>query len=353
MGEYQGQLFKGPDEPERAGNCAVEQKIKFFNPGKLFSHHCGLNIAVSPRGAGKTYSTLKFCGNEYLNKGSQFIYARRTEKEMQKVADKLFSALHNDNVFGDNRFEVIGDTIYHKRGKDNKGIAGFVIPLSMASQYKSASFDKVGTIILDEFIDEKGRYLPDEPEKLLSLIETVFRLRPFRALLLGNLISAYNPYYVYWGIPCTTAEIWKDKKRGILLNNYRSESYENAKAQTPFARLIEDTPYGNFILNNTNIRDNFEGVEKYSGRKDIILTFEHAAKLYAMYRVEDTVYIERAESRAARHYNLEKIFRVNVRNIARNNAVFRILRQFGGQGRLLFGDMESKVACEQIYYVKQ
>ena len=81
-------------------------------------------------------------------------------------------------------------------------ICGFVLPLSVANILKSTSFNKVSTIIFDEFIIDKGcyRYLANEVEQFLDMVETIARLRDVRVLFLGNAISVTNPYFTYFNL---------------------------------------------------------------------------------------------------------------------------------------------------------
>lgn len=74
--------------------------------------------------------------------------------------------------------------------------------MSIANILKSSSYEKVDTIIFDEFLIDKGsyHYLQNEVTQLLDVIETVARLRDIRVIFLGNAISITNPYFNYFNL---------------------------------------------------------------------------------------------------------------------------------------------------------
>lgn len=328
--------------------------IKYFNPGRVYSHNCTLNFVVSVRGAGKTYSTLLYSIIEFITKDHQFVYVRRTEKELLKTKDKIFLAHKANNCYSGDIY-ILGDTILYQKTKQSDAVVmGYVIPLSMVHQYKSSSFPRVKYLIFDEFIEERDVYLKNEPEKLLSLIETIFRTKPIKCILLGNLISFYNPYFTYFNIPCIEDCIWKDKKRGILYYHFKSDTYSDNKKKTPFAKLIENTPYGNFILDNTNILDDNSLIKRNTGKKDIWVGFIHNNMYFHIFRIKEGIYvIEKNKEHDVNMYNIDKIFRDESYNVAKNHIIMRILKRYASRGKIYFGDMKSKIACEQIYFSKQ
>lgn len=329
--------------------------VKYFNPGRVFSHNCIFNVVVSARGAGKTYSTFKYVLNNFFKKGQQFVYVRRTEKEMSRVRDNLFDAVMYD-CFPDYRIEVVGDKLIAKsvENKSDVGvICGYIMPLSLSNQYKSGSYPKVTTVIYDEYINESGKYLKDEPEKLINLLETIFRTRQCRCILLGNESTAYNPFHLSLGIPPHVDE-WKDKKRKIYFLRFTSESYSEFKKSTDFARLIEGTRYGDFILDNSNILDSEEAVRKIKGKKEIKCTFMLEGGIYGLYMMYDgrntSAYIERWEKEHNRHFNLDRVFRENTFNVAKNNHIVKILSQRSREGLIFFDSVPTKMVCQSLLF---
>ena len=103
----------------------------------------------------------------------------------------------NRKKYGNNKITNKKDTMYI-----DKKVCGYAIPLSTANILKSATFEKVDTIIFDEFIIDKGsyHYLQNEVIQLLDIIETIARLRDIKIIFLGNAISVTNPYFTFFDI---------------------------------------------------------------------------------------------------------------------------------------------------------
>lgn len=282
----------------------------FYNPSITLSHDCLLNFVTSERGAGKSYSTLKHCVNDYLKRGNEFIYLRRTAVELDVVEPTMFKALECDNVVIDGAFRVVDHAILHDRK-----IAGRCIALSTAHQLKSTAFPMVKTIIFDEFLQENNRYLKNEPEKLLSVIETIGRMRDIRVICLGNQHTLFNPYYNYFKLrPKKDSVFTKDYERSILIHQFKSDEYRKAKKETKFGRLIKGTEYGGFMLNNENYADNYEFVDNLKGiKKYPVANIVCSDVKMIVYDCEINnsigIYICEGNIEALRTYNYDEILR--------------------------------------------
>lgn len=328
----------------------------FYNPKTTLSHNCFFNLVVSNRGSGKSYSTLLLAVQNYLKKGQEFVYIRRTQIELDNAKNSLFKALEFNNEIKTNEFITIGNNIYHRIPIDNTkeelNIAGYIIALSKTRQFKSVAYPKVHLIIFDEFIDENGKYLKNECENLLSIIETIARLRKIKVILLGNLITKYNPYFLYFNITFNqNKEFIKDKERSILIHNFKSTEYTKTKKETPFAKLIENTEYGMFILENKNIIDKDDFVRKFKTASKIpqvnFIFEELPMTAYIVDKPDNTfLYIDKGHNKNAMYnLNMDEELRENFKNIKRRNPVSMIINRYARNGQIYFsnGIIKSKI----------
>ena len=172
----------------------------YYTLDKLISYGSILNFVLGERGVGKSFSSKVFCINDYLKRGNQFIYLRRYKEELQLATSSFFKDVQAAGLFEDHAFEVKGWknlTTFYMDGE----IIGYGVALSTSNILKSTAFPAVKTIVFDEFTLDVGvyRYLKSEVIKMLDVIETTFRLRDGRVILLGNSISiADNPYFDYF-----------------------------------------------------------------------------------------------------------------------------------------------------------
>ena len=147
-------------------------------------------------------------------------------------------------------------------------ICGYAVPLSTANILKSTSFPKVSTIIFDEFLlDNSGtyRYLKNEVTMLLDVIETTFRLRDGKTILLGNALNVHaSPYFAYWNLelPQDGNEFKTFKDGAIIVNYIKNLEYRDAKKNSKFGKLIDGTEYGKYAIENQVLRENNSFIAK-------------------------------------------------------------------------------------------
>lgn len=240
----------------------------YFNLQKILSYNALINIILGERGVGKSYDAKKFVAKRFINKNEQFVYLRRYKTELQKAMknNKFWEQILNDkdpemkDLMTNHKFSNEKDTIYI----DGK-LCGYAIPLSVANILKSSTYDKVTTIIFDEFIIDKGNYhyLQNEVIQFLDVIETVARLRNIRVIMLGNAISITNPYFSFFDLSLPYNTEIKTFKDGLIAVQYvKNLKYREVKKQTRFGKLIDGTKYGKYAIDNEFLRDSKSFIKK-------------------------------------------------------------------------------------------
>lgn len=232
----------------------------WYDYHKVLSYNALLNFIIGERGVGKSYGAKKHVINKYIKNKDEFVYLRRYKTELKNSVPRFFDDINNNEEFKDHKLSVKNGNFYC----DGK-IMGYSIALSTANILKSTSFAKVKTIIFDEFIIDKGcyHYLQNEVTQLLDIIETIARLRDINVLFLGNAISINNPYFNYFDLSLPYNSDIKTFKDGLIVVNYiRNDVYREVKKNTRFGKLIENTEYGNYAIDNAFLRDKNSFVAK-------------------------------------------------------------------------------------------
>lgn len=238
------------------------EKSKFwYDLSELLSYNCLFNFVVGTRGGGKSYAFKKWAISDFLKTGKQFVYLRRFDTELKRVAKTFFNDI--ELAFPEYEFEFSKSGTYLIDGK----VAGYQMPLTISDTFKSASFPEVNKICFDEFIiDEqstKHHYLKNEVKTFLEFYETIARMRDVRVVFLGNALTITNPYFLYWDIkmPTNKKNIRKCKE-DIIVQLAQYEEFIKAKKQTRFGKIISNTPYGDYNIDNKFLLDNNNFVQK-------------------------------------------------------------------------------------------
>jgi hypothetical protein len=222
----------------------------YYDYNNILSRNAMINFILTNRGGGKTYGFKKKSINNFLKKGEQFIYVRRYKTEFKKILT-FFDDIKGE--FEGHEFKCSKNFAYI----DGK-VAGYFIPLSTANNEKSTAYPNVTLLGFDEFIIDKKnqRYLPNEPDLLNGLIETVVRNRDnLTVVCLANNVTICNPYFEYWGIyPNFDNGIRRYKDGEICVElSYDDEFIEN-KVKTRWGKIINGTKYGDHALYNKTLR---------------------------------------------------------------------------------------------------
>lgn len=168
---------------------------------------CDYLILQSQRKTGKSYAVKEHILNECYKNDCEFFYIRRFKTEVKDIDVADYFANMDISKITKGEYECIN--VYRKRiyfaNADEKGHLingkkiGYVKDLATSSQLKSLEYPKVEFIVVEEFTTDE-LYLSDEPRKLEHLISTVARDRRIKVILIGNLITPFNPYYEAWDL---------------------------------------------------------------------------------------------------------------------------------------------------------
>lgn len=249
----------------------------YWDINKPLSYNALFNFIIGNRGGGKTYGAKQFCINRAIKNDEQFVYVRRFKDEFKKIKTFFNDIQHEypDSQFTVNKGEF---------KKDDKTI-GYYMPLSTAKIQKSTAFPKVTTIIFDEFILDKGahHYLPDEVTHFLDLFETVFRTRDnARVFFLSNALTVTNPYFLFFELKLPYGKNISCKN-DVLIELVQNQEYIEKKKQTRFGKLIANTPYGDYAIENNFLRDNKNFIEKKKGKCNYLFTFIYKGNSFGVW----------------------------------------------------------------------
>ena len=170
-------------------------------------------VIYGERSNGKTYSSLDYALDNYVENGEQFAYVRRWGEDIRKKQLSQLFAAHSENgsiakkTSGDwfsvdytgNKFRLT------KNDEDGRlimdeNVCGYAFDLNSMEHYKSISFPKITTVIFDEFLSRNG-YLPNEFILFTNVLSTIVRQRNnVKIIMLGNTVNKSCPYFTEMGL---------------------------------------------------------------------------------------------------------------------------------------------------------
>lgn len=189
-------------------------KNKYYSLKDILSKNADYNLIIGERSNGKTYATLKYAIEQYINQGTQTAYIRRWRDDIiGKRAESVFNAIVENNdvfnltggkysniVYTRQKWYLANYDTEKKRFIADVNPFCFAFSLSDVEHDKSTSYPNIQTIIFDEFITRRY-YLPDEFVIFMNVLSTIIRERSgVKIFMLGNTVNKYCPYFDEMGL---------------------------------------------------------------------------------------------------------------------------------------------------------
>lgn len=325
-----------------------EPKFKIDND-KYFMYMC-----EGVRGRGKTTRWLSILSKRAIETGKKYVYLRRSEKEMElALKTGLFNGCFNIQEYKDfwecyPKSECKNGVIYLINKKGIKTAIGYYLTLN---NVKGISIEDADCMLFDEYVAQKrsqykgGEQGLNEPSLFLRLLETIFRLRKFWVVLLGNKDTPSNPYNECWKIPygCT---IYKDKTRGLWYEfDYSQEAVDN-KMKTTLGIISGGTSYATYSMGDKSLSEVDESlIEEKPAHATQCYNIKIFGKLLTVWRdVKNAVLYLTSECK----YNpsvaticvTNSDMSINTDFIKYNGVFIDIMKAYYGGGKMRFNNQE-------------
>lgn len=262
------------------------------------SYNALYHFIIGERGDGKTYGCKVDALEEYLEKGSEFVYVRRYETEMKKAKSEFMNDIHDK--YSHLEFNVEGDKLLQIKGDEKIVVCHFII-LSKAKLYKSIPFPKVRSIIFDEFLLKRGhhRYLFSEVDAFLDLYETINRtvmrelegIEHTRVWFLANAVSVTNPYFMYFDLELPTNKkliVRHQRSKDIIVQLVQSDAFKQMAEKSRVGKMLGHTQFFSHAFGNEFSYDKKNFVAPAPLNKHYIFTMKAGHRAYGVWRDRET-----------------------------------------------------------------
>lgn len=275
---------------------------KWFDPRPQSRYNRPYNFVVGVRGGGKSVNTLVWRIAKFIKDGSQFIYLRRRQADLDdacrgtKDTDDLFADIAKVNDFPQFGIKIDDHELDIKSSKkggytfyvDGK-VAGYGMALSTSK--RSSSKPKVNYIIYDEFLIDPTvsahvKYLNHGDEMFVfdHFYETVARGRDIPVMFIGNAFSMANPFFIEFDI-----RINKPKQNHIYSNQYytvyflRNEEFLADREKSVVFQARKGSKFHQNAFDNSFYLDRPEFVKKRSQDSEHVFSLVYLGKTYGVW----------------------------------------------------------------------
>ena len=277
--------------------------MHYYTLDKVISYNIPVNIIITERGYGKSYSVKDYVVSRYLKYHEQFIYIRRYENELKSVFEHGSS--ENPKDFFDDLKEKYPEhelSAKNRKFTCDKQVFGYAKRMTEAQDLKSSTYVNVKTIIIDEYPIEKGKryYLPNEGMILLGMFDSIIRNRSdVKIFILGNAVEGleYSPLFMFFNLqlPYGKKDIKLFKDNTILLQFATDSEFRKEREQTLIGKLAKGTPYETYAMQNQILDKNDNFIEKKKGSAIFSFAFIYNNEYYGVWNdfKESKIYISK------------------------------------------------------------
>lgn len=270
--------------------------MHYINFQKIISYNCPLNLIVTQRGYGKSFSAKEYVINQFKKHGNKFIYLRRYENELKQVFEKTSQKQgENEKEFFEEelkqKFEGIELRAENRKFYYNDKCFGYAKRLTEAQDLKSSLYQDVTTIIFDEYPIEKNKgrmYLPNEGMIIMGILDSILRNRSkkIKIFILGNAVDdiEYSPLFTFFNLHLPYNKDFKKFKDDLILLYYpNDEQFQKERAETLLVNLPNGTDYERYALKNQILSKNKNFIGKKTGSSRFSFSFIHEGMTFGVW----------------------------------------------------------------------
>lgn len=264
----------------------------YYNGSKVLSYGTSFIFCLGNRSGGKSFFWKSYALKRFIKHKEKFIYIRRYKNDLKKTAK---------NFFKDIAFMFPDHVLEYKNGEyfvDGEQ-AGIKMALNEGEQNKSNSLSEYCTLIFDEFLNRRERYIggrngKEEVEACLDLYLTVARgngkyIRDnVKFIFIANALSTVNPYFLYFKIDRMIQKNTKFLKQpgglGWVVEIYKNEKAADAIRSSKVGDLINGTAYESYALDNDFLLDDEEFIGTPPSACRYQCTMRYAGKKFGLWK---------------------------------------------------------------------
>lgn len=207
----------------------------------------------------------------YLPDSKSMVKSKKRKKLESELLDEMSDSITNMNPDD-------SDNIKQSMFKKSEAINNLADELS---EYSNKPLSK--KIVFEEYIEPTNRYLKNEIFMLFEFYSTVDRYTNTQLFGLGNTMTAYNPYFEFFGIIPTVKRFTWYKSKTLLVENVNLPGHSQFVKNQRFYNLVEGTEYGDYLTDNSPWMDDNYNIEERPKDSELLYNICYEGKVYGVW----------------------------------------------------------------------
>lgn len=197
-------------QPLTVNSAADGAPMQVVDYPALLALDADVYLIFGMRTFGKSYGLLQYCVDKWFSEKAEFAYMRTIEDDVTQGKVRRYAATIGGYFAEKANYEkeltAYGGAIMSREIGEKGAIVrepvGYALSLSGWGKYKGTNYDKVQTVIFEEFLEPKQRLKPEDfLEGFLNNLSTIIRLREgVKVFCLANTVKQKSPIFSYYKI---------------------------------------------------------------------------------------------------------------------------------------------------------
>lgn len=312
-------------------------------------------LCVGNKTAGKTFFFKRFVFRLFLKFGSKVLIICRKKTQIRAVGYSWIASLEQcfKGQFGFGKTDSAGVKSLSYNGID----FAYITYYNYANDLKESSnmFENVNVILKDEFQSETGEYCEEEVRKLRIIHKCVSRgfgkrNRFVPVILISNVISIVNPYYLSLGIHKVLRPDTKNLRgEGWVLQITLNKEAQSFGMESSFDKAFGMDETFESAINNKYLDNLSFCVRLNTNKMSLQFIFTIKGKSYGVW-YDGLYYVStRYDPNCRRRYAADlKSHMENTIMIRKSDPVFKTLKEYFERGYFRFENVECRTSFIEL-----
>lgn len=323
----------------------------YYSHNLVMSYNADISVVLDLRGYGKTTDFLRWCFDLATRyKKLKFMWLRMRHMEYKECKDTFGASIPKlfPEVMRGYHHRIVKDFVTFER-ETKKGVERFrggrIGYIDQFKAMKGTEYGDVDIIVIDELLPEDGMISSGDYDKIMSIMDTVFRLRKPRLVLLSNCVTMANPFFNAWGITRLEEGFTRVKGKNIVIEYGTGKDFAEKRKESAIGKLVSGTQYGDYANSNKFLLDDDTDVlPKPKGSESPVMNIRANGLLIQISRINGLLYMSQGKDKTLKTISpyLDDAKQGRAMFVDKNHYMLKYVTKCYLQGRIVFANQSIK-----------